>query len=479
MSLVNLNGEGGHQGTLFVVIGAQSIECGFKLGLGNRGDWLKTGFHKVPLRISANSTAPYQSIENALEDVGVMLNQRRLEQKLGGLIVRRLQLIVADQWLAVTTVPWSPSVKDDASANSYARGQLIAAGFVLDPADTVRLDESAYGKPCLAVSYPSTLLQVVNLWREKIGAASVSILPMSTVMWHGVRQQRRGKMPALGLMYDGLTLIMRTDEAAGRRVQEVQARSAGDGSSQALQSLREQWQRTRIRDQRLSPMQRLPILNVGRDELSLSGPDADLEQVRLSSHAKHPVIPPALQIAALSQGQRFSLDALPQAKPLSLIKAVLALSAMACAAIMVFQVWQTQSQLHTSESRLAIKSEPVPQAKPISLSREDTLRVPVINKAVRELNMPIAALLRALNPPRDIRVAILSVETTGTAEATDSKQAKVKIQAEARSDADMTRFVAFVAERQPFVGAYLTRHEVMESLPEKPYRFTLEATWMD
>jgi hypothetical protein len=479
VSQVNGNGKRNWQGTLFIVIGAQSIECGFKTGLGNHGNWLKTSFKKVPLGLSPDIHAPYETIENAIEELGVLLNQRHTDQNLGQLIVRRLHFIVADQWLAVTTVPWSRSINDAAGADAYARSQLISAGFAVDFADTVRLDESTYGTPRLAVSYPAVLMQIINSWGKKLGAVNISVLPMSMVMWNGVTRQQRGKMPALGLIHDGLTLIMRADAQASGRMQEVFARNTNTDPDQALLSLREQWQRTRIRDQRVKPTQRLPILNIGQEEISLSQADADVEQIRLSSYAKHPVIPPVLQLAALSQQERLSLDALPQAQSISLFKTVLSMAALAVAGVLAFQVWQTQAQLQGIESSLTNKPEPVQQNTKVSLTREELARVPVINKAVRELNMPISALLRALNPPRDIRVAILSVEATGADQASENKQAKVKIQAEARSDADMTRFVAYVAERQPFVGAYLTHHEVVESMPEKPYRFTLEAIWLD
>lgn len=77
----------------------------------------------------------------------------------------------------------------------------------------------------------------------------------------------------------------------------------------------------------------------------------------------------------------------------------------------------------------------------------------------------------------DLRVAVLSLTTTP---ATSSSQAsRVKIVAEARTGADMARYVAFLAERKPFTGAYLSEHEIDENAPERPYRFTLEAEWTD
>ena len=117
-------------------------------------------------------------------------------------------------------------------------------------------------------------------------------------------------------------------------------------------------------------------------------------------------------------------------------------------------------------------------------SREELAKVQAVNAAVRELNLPIAALLRALEPARDIHVAVLSVETTGGAgvaggAAAEVGGASVRIEAEARTSADMLRYVAFVSERKPFTRAYLTQHEVRSATGERPYRFTVEAPWSD
>ncbi|MGB8337660.1 MAG: hypothetical protein WCD07_12470 [Burkholderiales bacterium] len=479
MSQVNVNGKKRHEGTLFFVIGAQSVECGFKTGTGHRGSWLKTAFYNIPLKLSPNIDLPFRSIEGALDELGLLLSQRRTEQNRGQLIIRRLRVVIGDQWLAVTTLPWSRSVKDAGSADSYARSQLAAAGFAVDSSDTVRLDEAGFGKPRLAVSYPAILVQIILSWGKKLEAANISILPMSSVIWSGVRRQQPGDMAAMALVHEGMTMIMRADGQADRRMQEVVVRNTNSHLSTSLLSLREQWQRTRIRDQRVSPSQRLPVFNLGRENVSLAEADNELAEIRLSNFDRHLVIPLSLQIAELSQNVRMPLEALPQADSNSLLKTMLSLVAAGFAGVMIFQAGQTQSQLHSIESRLESKSEPAQQINKISLNREELARVPAINKAIGELNMPISALLRALNPPRDIKVAILSLETTGAGQAKDGKQATVKIHAEALSDADMTRFVAYVAERQPFVGAYLTRHEIIESLPEKPYRFTVEAIWLD
>ena len=74
-----------------------------------------------------------------------------------------------------------------------------------------------------------------------------------------------------------------------------------------------------------------------------------------------------------------------------------------------------------------------------------------------------------------MRVAVLSMEAA-TSEK-DEQVAIVKVQAEARTGAEMANYVAFLAERKPFGRAYLVQHEIDETSQERPYRFTVEALW--
>ena len=109
-------------------------------------------------------------------------------------------------------------------------------------------------------------------------------------------------------------------------------------------------------------------------------------------------------------------------------------------------------------------------------TQDELKKIASVNTAVRQLNIPFEAVLQALRPPRDIHVAVIAVETTS--ESVARMNNTIKITAEAPSSADMTRYVAFVAERKPFVRAYLMRHEIPDGERER-YRFMVEAQWMD
>src|SRR5690606_30983294 len=142
-------------------------------------------------------------------------------------------------------------------------------------------------------------------------------------------------------------------------------------------------------------------------------------------------------------------------------RGLVALAALAAAAMLLL-AWQASRQLQGEARLAAVRDTPPPVAEAPRWSREDQARARAVNATVRQLNLPVPALLRALRPPPDIAVAVLSVELLAGA-AQDS--AGVRLTAEAQTAADMARYVAFVAERRPFVGAYLVRHETGEGLP--------------
>ena len=110
------------------------------------------------------------------------------------------------------------------------------------------------------------------------------------------------------------------------------------------------------------------------------------------------------------------------------------------------------------------------------MSRDEQRRLLSVNAAIRQLNAPIGDVLQALIPPRDIRVAVLSVETV--LNDSDRSTNSLKVKAEAPTSDDMTRYTAFIAGRRPFVRAYLIQHDVQDS-PSERFRFKLEAQWND
>jgi hypothetical protein len=118
---------------------------------------------------------------------------------------------------------------------------------------------------------------------------------------------------------------------------------------------------------------------------------------------------------------------------------------------------------------------------PPKWTREELGRVRAVNAAIREINLPIGAVLRALQPPRDIRVALLGIAVEPTSAdlgSADAQRATLKISAESASGTEMTRYVGYLAGRPPLERAYLVSH-VVEAGSAYPYRFTVEVAWRE
>ena len=103
-----------------------------------------------------------------------------------------------------------------------------------------------------------------------------------------------------------------------------------------------------------------------------------------------------------------------------------------------------------------------------------------------QLNLPTEGMLKVAAPPRDLRVALLSIDMDGTTVAappsdrvTRAASLPFRVTAESPSAAEMAGYVAYLGDRPHVVTAYLLRHEVAENEPAKPYRFTVELAWRE
>lgn len=148
--------------------------------------------------------------------------------------------------------------------------------------------------------------------------------------------------------------------------------------------------------------------------------------------------------------------------------------------------WASQQAATAAAETQLISIQPRSVAAPVRSAvqqRELEAQAKVIGDAVRQLNLPIGDLIKALQPPKDIRVALLALDVGGKASGGDGVGAKsdgiLKITAEARTAQEMTTYVAFLDDQALFRSIYLIKHEINATSPEKPYRFLLEAQWRE
>ncbi|MDB5815462.1 MAG: hypothetical protein JWN23_2579 [Rhodocyclales bacterium] len=459
----------GEYGTLFITIGAERVEC----GLVSRGGWI------------ANSLLTYtiesdHGIADALVSVAGQL-QSKLRQQPGteaietSITITEVHVLVADVWLSAAEMPWSVALRRADTTEAAARAQLNSAGFEVMPSDVIKLDDAPFGQPRLVVAYPATLLSALSVVARQFNAKLASILPLGAAAWSQVRQQLHDELTILAIMDEGLLLIV---QGSGR-LTNVTVRT-GSGGEISVQTLREWWQRLRFRMPHLAQTDKLSVLNLMPSDMSSPDANKELMNVELPVQPGDKEVPRTLQLAALSSGRSVAIDAVGMSQPMTTARWAVAAAAFLLSAFLVVQAWQTTARVEVFADKM--KAAPATKnivQRPISWSREEVSRVQAVNEAIRELNLPISALMLALQPPSDIRVAVLGVDLAGTNTSKLDQSSAVKIVAEARSSVDMARYVGFLAVRKPFIRAYLLQHEIVESAPLRPYRFTVEATWSE
>ncbi|WP_317203770.1 hypothetical protein [Janthinobacterium sp.] len=144
--------------------------------------------------------------------------------------------------------------------------------------------------------------------------------------------------------------------------------------------------------------------------------------------------------------------------------------------------WLAQAQaVRHLEARLAqLQPRPAPRAALApNQQRERDAQLKMVADAVRQLNLPITRLIKTVQAPRDVRVALLGLDLNGQNTPEDGARAAgaLKIAAEAETAQDMLNYLAFLNQQTLFKSVYLVKHEMNPNAPDHPYRFQLEAQW--
>ena len=140
--------------------------------------------------------------------------------------------------------------------------------------------------------------------------------------------------------------------------------------------------------------------------------------------------------------------------------------------------WLVQAQeTRRLETQLAQLQPARPVHAPLSANqqRERDLELKQVAIAVRQLNLPVTRLIKTVQAPRDVRVALLGLDLN--AQQGQDGASALKIAAEAETPQDMLNYLAFLNQQPMFSSVYLLKHEMNMNTPEHPYRFQLEAQW--
>jgi hypothetical protein len=446
--------------TLCLWVGNRCAQWGLLTGRGKHAAWRKLGEAQIRKEGEAASLSVLCAI---LQDLPGTLPEDVHRPE--------LRVIIAETWLPIGSLPWIPALRDQDSARVFAREYLINLGFAVAANDEVCLDDMPYGKARLAIAYPQALLQAIQVCATRWRAHWRSLCPAALLAWRGLSRE----YPARALMLldkENVTLCLGVPRQPMRRarLQEIRTLAQTHRHSPA-DAVSLVWKRLCLRQPQAVEIKDVLIVEVSSRK---SFPIAWLSPFVLPDKPWRRLEPNAKWLC-VDTGS-YALDACARPPRRRAIHWLALFVALIVAGGLAFETWTQFKRANASRIAYETSRQVTRVAPPPVWSRDELARIAVVNTAIRQVNLPIGAVLQALRPPRDIRVAVLQVET---AVAPDIHIANtLKITAEAASSAEMTHYVAFVSERKPFIRAYLTHHEISGDDAAR-FRFTMEAQWND
>lgn len=447
--------------SLYLWVGERQLHLGLLVGVESRLQWKSVAEMELPSTLQGVVTLSALCEALRTFQSGIGLDEARH---------MTLRVVLADRWLAMACVPWSPAMTKHTTAQAFAREYLNQLGFDALPSDLMRLDNSAFGDARWAVCYPAVLLENIAACADRWGAHCQTIRPQSVLAWEHLRRQ---KIPAMAILGEDSVVLGFSQPNSGwgsPKLSGIHMMIGRLGESHEKR-LSIAWQRWCLRHPAVRDIEQVLVFNASDPSAirSVKHPPFQRTQESLSG----------LRIDAhwLSDfSGMHALDAVSLPDRRSVWLWVLSAVLMLVALWMITGAWNQRSQSMAARAASEAARPEKSRSKAAPLSRDEQSRLLSVNEAIRQLNAPIGDVLQALIPPNDIRVAVLSVETV--LQDSDRASNALKVKAEALTSDDMTRYAAFIAGRRPFARAFLTHHEVQNS-PSERFRFTMEAQWDD
>lgn len=455
--------------TLYLSVGAQTLHA----VVCEQGSWQAQSAVEIAV---ADGGAVNQNTAVELLLASIQLLQHRL---VAGLVQDTdltgpvdVHVSISARWLPSETLPWSDAV-GSSELRMVVTDHLQQSGFLLGAQDVVRWEDAPWGSPRWVVAYPASVLQALGQLADALDGRLVSVLPAAGLVAQVFCQQHRG-MVVIGHVEAGLFHLVEIYDGC---VQSTMQRAL-DGvlpkndCTLLTESVGRIWRSIQLRSPHLHEVPELTVL-FETEARSLAG-TADLKLLAWPEPEQCQVAP-MLRALRSAKSTGNSLDAVVSRTPLSFGSYFLLAGASIVFFALIWVFGLNVQAIHGLESARQVARSTVVQSGPIALSKVQQDQVVAVNAAIRQLNMPVAELLRALHPPKDIRVALLGIDLSDS--ASEAGLPKLKLTAEALSGEDMTRYLGFLDGRRPFVQASLVRHEVMQNVSENPWRFTMELTW--
>ena len=472
---------------LWLVLGKRRIEWGAVSAAGDAG-WVSLGSVEV-LAHEPQATPNRVDLLAALRSLP--------EQPFGACSLgARLNVCLADHWVPVIVLPWNAEQRYGELPLPWVSTQFATEGFRLEPDDWIREDDGPYGSSRFLVAYPGEVMKWLEVASKSWGRALDSVRTTALACWSLVNQTSETR--ALVVLEEEDLVLLGSPGATGTAanlsayhrtpwVRHTAGVAGGEVESHALFWL-SAWQRLCLRQPIWAAVDVVTLMDSrpvedDRPLKALPTPFVAFESGKSEKTSDQQSPQAALLVALTSMHFRHALDAVSPRQTWRLYKVLLALALCSGVGFLGLQAVELSQQRQDLEQLVEQRlRSAAPLAPTIRWTREEAARVQVVNRAVRQMNLPVHALLRSLEPPKDIQVAILSVDSTGQSSGDRADAgSNLRIIAQASSSADMARYVAFVSSRKPFSGAYLSRHEWVDGTKgqARMVRFSVEAVWID
>lgn len=456
---------------VYLVVGARQVHAAVDV----KGQWRSGAavdlFAERDSQIKPARHAPWAA---ALQAVSDQLLAGTPDQPPVSLTGQRVVVVVAEQWLLYETLAWQAALASSDLPSAVA-SQLQTVGADLALPAVVRCEETGWGRARWAVAYPAELMLALEQFAQRLGARLASVMPMVCLVVRHLQPQ----IPTRRLYAYSEAQTFTVVEVERGRVLSVLQRplpaSTHTNGFVEVDTVARLWRSLQMRTPHWAAVGELPFLAPAemvteKDGLADTGLKV-LTWPACETGVTSPLLP-ALRNFQVTSHPLNAVAAGPRAPVLQMLVFALIVAALGLLA------WKltvnARALKHPTPAERTVETNRQ-SGTPKPLTKMQQEQVVATNAAVRQLNLPAAQILRALKPPPDMRVALLGIDMSDSSGGLST--AKVKVNAETRSGEEMTQYVAFLTQRKPFTQVYLVRHEVMQKMPDSPWRFTLEVLW--
>ena len=154
--------------------------------------------------------------------------------------------------------------------------------------------------------------------------------------------------------------------------------------------------------------------------------------------------------------------------------AVLVLALAACALLGLYyrKIAGEDARLAALVAKIDHKLHPANSAAKLSPAKAQQAgaEIKAANEVMLQLNLPWGEMFAALEGANNNGIALLGIEP-------DARKGLVRVSGEAKTFEALFAYIRRLQESKSMSAVYLKHHQIQEQDPDRPIRFTLDASW--